>query len=430
MESTEGLYNISVGSTLCLYLLHAEHLVKINPALCIRCRGAKMLCGLSYCPVMVKVKVKTYSDAVAGRTSISGSSPPSVFVGRFGWPKVRVYPSVPPIEGDTSRLEDPRAWLEMDLEEFLASRLILARGSFETDVDSAGRPRGLLEDVQIMALSPRPAEVELELKRPLRPEPVLDEHVPPFGPASPLRSLRLGSLPPPEKVVEKAYSDWDYPAGEALWDLYRSGIDVHRIARLLSVGTLGVRAKRRLVPTRWSITAVDKHVSDRLLEEVKRMPPVDRYLVYVRKVRGNTFVGLLAPRGFMYEWGEAWWPNTTWNLFGQRPEVEVDWEGPRGRSDYPSIGGCYYAARLAAAEALAAMRRQAAVVLWREIYPGFDLPVGVWFVRENVRALFRGRPEKFNELSEALAYMASHLKLPLDLWYSKSHVLKLLKSSL
>lgn len=402
--------------------------MRINPALCIRCRGAKMLCGLAYCPVLVKTKVKKYAEALAGRTSVFGSSPPSIFVGRIGWPKIRVYPSAPPLEGDTSRLEDPKTWLQMDLEEFLSYRLILARGSFEVDVDSARDPPRLLEDVQALALSPRPAEVELELKKPLRPEPSLDEHSPPFGPASPLRSLRLGSLPPPERAVERAYSDADHSAREAIWDLYKSGIDVHRISRFLSVGALGV--KRRLVPTRWSITAVDKQISDRLLERVKRMPVLDRYLVYARKTKGNTFVGLLAPRGFMYEWGEAWWPSTTWNPFGPAPEVEVDWEGPRGRSTYPPIGGCYYAARLAAAEALDSMGRQAAVVLWREIYPGFDLPVGVWYVRENVRALFKGKPEKFDELGEALSYMASHLRLPLDVWYSKSHVVKALKTSL
>jgi hypothetical protein len=402
--------------------------VRIDPSLCIRCRGTKMLCGLPYCPVLVKARARTYVEAVAGRSSVAGSSPPSVFVGRVGWPRVRVYPSVPPVEGDTARLEDPKAWLSMELEEFLASRLILARGSAEFDVDSARSPGRLLHDVQVLALSPRPADVELNLKRPLRAEPVLDEHSPPFGPASPLRSLRLGSLPPPERVVERAFSDADYPAGEAVWSLYRSGIDVHRISRMLSVGALGVGRRRRLVPTRWSITAVDKQISDRLLEDVRRMPEVDRYLVFVRKTRGNTFVGLLAPRGFMYEWGEAWWPGTAWNYFGGAPEVEVDWEGPRGRSTYPSIGGCYYAARLAAAEALRSMGRQAAVVLWREIYPGFDLPIGVWFVRENVRALFRERPERFDDLGEALAYMASHLRLPLDVWHSKSHLVKILRS--
>lgn len=398
--------------------------------MCIRCRGTKYLCGLSYCPVLVKARVKAYAEAVEGKRELYGSSPPSVFVGRVGWPKVRVYPSAPPLTGDTSKLEDPRAWLAMELEEFLSSRLIMARGSLNYSVDDARRPDKLLSEVQALALSPRSAEVELAFQKPLRGGPALDEHSPPFGPAAPLRSIKLGSLPPPEEAVERAYGDMDLPADEAVWTLYRSGIDVHRISRLLSVGALGVGRRRRLVPTRWSITAVDKHVSDKLLERVRRMPPVDSYLVYARRFKGNAFAALLTPSGFMYEWGEAWWPNTTWNLYGGAPEVEVDWEGPRGRTTYPSIGGCYYAARLAAAEALHAMGRQAAVVIWREIYPGFDLPVGVWFVRENVRALFKQRPERFDSLDEALGHMAQNLKLPIDVWYSRSGLLKALRSRL
>ncbi|MEM3173248.1 MAG: hypothetical protein QXE82_06875, partial [Candidatus Nitrosotenuis sp.] len=42
--------------------------------------------------------------------SISGSSPPSVFVGSFGYPKVGVGPMVPPIHGDTSLLDTPERW--------------------------------------------------------------------------------------------------------------------------------------------------------------------------------------------------------------------------------------------------------------------------------------------------------------------------------
>ena len=42
---------------------------------------------------------------------ISGSSPPSVFVGSYGYPKVGVGPMVPPIHGDTSVLDIPEKWL-------------------------------------------------------------------------------------------------------------------------------------------------------------------------------------------------------------------------------------------------------------------------------------------------------------------------------
>ena len=43
--------------------------------------------------------------------SLSGSSPPSVFVGSYGYPKVGVGPMVPPIHGNTTLLDNPEKWL-------------------------------------------------------------------------------------------------------------------------------------------------------------------------------------------------------------------------------------------------------------------------------------------------------------------------------
>ena len=43
--------------------------------------------------------------------SIDGSSPPSVFVGSYGYPKVGVGPMLPPILGDTTVLDKPEEWL-------------------------------------------------------------------------------------------------------------------------------------------------------------------------------------------------------------------------------------------------------------------------------------------------------------------------------
>jgi Uncharacterized conserved protein len=39
--------------------------------------------------------------------SISGTSPPSVFVGSYNYPKVFVGPMVPPIHGNTELLDSP-----------------------------------------------------------------------------------------------------------------------------------------------------------------------------------------------------------------------------------------------------------------------------------------------------------------------------------
>ncbi|WP_291764712.1 Nre family DNA repair protein [Caldivirga sp. UBA161] len=403
--------------------------MRINPELCIRCRGEYNLCGLAYCPILVNKWTLRRIKPLEGKQDVNGSSPPSVMVGRLGYPKVRVYPATPPTHGNTSWLEEPRVWLNMRLEDFLSSRLTLIRGSIAFNINDPRNPPRQLHDIQVMAISSGPVDAELTLAKPIKGNVTLNEQEPPIGPSAPLRSIKLSTTPQPTRAVEKAYSDVDLKANDAVWMLYGSGIDVHVISRLMSIGAIGRGRARRLVPTRWSITAVDEEVSNRLIDKVKDYPELSEYRVYVRRSNSNLFLGILAPHTWLYEWGEAWWPGSTWNTWGSEPVVEVDAEGYWGRDTYPSIGGCYYAARLAAAEALNSMRRQAAVILWREIYPGFNIPVGVWFVRENARAMFKGEYTSFSSLDEALKFASSQLKLPLAKWASKSYVLRRLREA-
>jgi hypothetical protein len=131
---------------------------------------------------------------------------------------------------------------------------------------------------------------------------------------------------------------------------------------------------------------------------------------------------VIAPGAWSYEWIEAWFPHTTWNP-GATVEVEGDWEGYWGRTTYASLGGCYYAARLATAEYMLREGFQGTAVLIREIYEGFFLPIGVWFVRESVRALFRSRPERYDSLGEVLERLGRSTRLPLGVWLEKSALL-------
>ncbi|MCH1771910.1 MULTISPECIES: Nre family DNA repair protein [Metallosphaera] len=395
----------------------------VDPHLCIACRGAKYLCGLGYCPILVK----NLSMKVKVGKIVNGDSPPSVFVGRFGYPRITVYPSTPPEFGDTSIYEDPRAWLTMDINRFLAMRMSVVRGGIQFKVSEARSPGRELYDVQVASLSPRPVEMELNLEVVPRGR-VLSETVPPLGPSAPLKRLNLGTLPPPEKVVEKVFQERDMKAGKAIERLYSDGIPVERIARLLSVGNLGV--ERKLVPTRWSITAVDKTLSDLLVRKIKEYPSIDQVEVYVRKFRLNTFVAILVPGEWAFEWGEAWFPSTTWNMWGSSPQVEVDYEEYLGRKTYPDIGGCYYSSRLAVAEHLERRRRQAIPILWREIYPGFYFPVGVWFVRENIRELLKSESMKFDTVNDALKFLEGVLKVSPHEWSKHSGLIPMIRSRL
>lgn len=395
--------------------------MRIPPSLCLSCRGAKMLCGLTFCPISVNRIVAPKMKNVQGN-SLSGSSPPSVFVGRYGYPKIRIYPSTPPEHGDTGIYESTREWMNMPMEDFLSMRLSLVRGGMDIRVGDAASPDRLLQEIQLMALSQKPVEVDMVFEKNLSAsDVVLDDHLPPMGPSAPIRRIQVDTASP-GKDVEKVYGDTDLKAGEAMRYLYSSGIDVSRISKILSIGAVGEGKARRVVPTRWSITAVDKNISDTLVERVKDYQQIDKFMAFVRPTPGNLFMGILTPSNWIYEWGESWFPGSTWNQWGKEAFVEIDDEGYYGRKDYPGIGGCYYSARLAVAEKFVGMRRSGGAITWREIYPSFNLPVGVWYVRENMRLMFSGKPEIFDTLDEAVNYLSGFMEVDPSRWLSGSKV--------
>ena len=60
----------------------------------------------------------------------------------------------------------------------------------------------------------------------------------------------------------------------------------------------------------------------------------------------------------------------------------------------------------------------------REIHPGFITPLGVWINRESVREALRSDCKKFDELGDALAYVASRFKIGFGEWVKTSTLLK------
>jgi len=199
---------------------------------------------------------------------------------------------------------------------------------------------------------------------------------------------------------------------------------VSKIQKGFSVGAFGLGKKRKIVPTRWSITAVDSILSGHLMEKVRTYPIVNEYRVYESGYIDNRFEILMMPERWSYESIEAWYPGSAWNPQGKEIVCYGDWEGFDGRTTYAAIGGCYYAARLAVTENLNRERRQACVAVLREAHPGYIMPVGVWQVRENVRNAMRSEPLKFKTLREALERVASKLDISLSTWIDSSKLLR------
>ncbi|MEM3551097.1 MAG: hypothetical protein QXV01_08420, partial [Candidatus Bathyarchaeia archaeon] len=238
-----------------------------------------------------------------------------------------------------------------------------------------------------------------------------------------IRDLKVGNTCWNHQI-EKAYYDSDLKAAEAVSELYNRGVLISKIQKAFSVGALGLEKNRRLVPTRWSITAVDSIVSKIMIERVKDFPELGEYRVYESRYLDNIFEVLMIPGAWSYEAIEAWYPGTVWNPHGRNVVLYSDWEGYEGRTNYAEIGGCYYAARLAVCEQLTKERRQAAVIVLREAHPGYIMPVGVWQVRENVRNAMKQKPLTFQTLEEAIKHISTRFQISIQKWISRSKLLK------
>jgi len=295
---------------------------------------------------------------------------------------VNVGPLAPNYYGDTSILDSPESWFGRSIDEIIDYRSQLVRGMYRVNVMKPGKAGRILDRTQELALAEHYVETEMRLKKRPRQSFRVDADIQPIGPTAPLDRMEIGYIRW-ERGMEKAHYDTDLKAAEATRTLYHGGVGVNQIMRAFSMGSFGVEKNRRLVPTRWSITAVDDILGKGMAQTVKDYQTVDHYEVYESNYLGNRFEVLLVPDAWAYEAYEAWYPQTLWNPSVSEVAIVTDWEGYNGRSRYASMGGCYYSGRLAVLEHLTSIRRQAKVFILREAYPDYILPVGVWQVREN-----------------------------------------------
>ncbi len=387
--------------------------------MCLQCRGAKLLCGKPRCPIIVKAQSIARQGASFSAESVEGSSPPGVFVGRLGYPKVSIGPMVPPQFGDTAILDTPEDWLGRPVDQIVDYRFSLVRGNSRTSIYEAANPGRLLASLQELAMAARPVDSELRLTKPPRRVLTLSEDAQPYGPSAPLDKLRIGNSHA-DRNIEKAHYDRDLNAADAVEELYSRGVLVTRIQKAFSLGMFGNGARRRIVPTRWSITAVDSSISMTLLEKVKHNPTIDEFRVYSFRVYDNQYVAILLPEPWRFEWIEAWFPNTTWNQFSNSPYMIGDYEEYFGRTKYARVGGCYYSTRLAVAEALEREGRQAAAIVLRETYPGFIMPLGVWNIRESIRRMMKEPFERHETFRSALGSAIGRFVIPHTKWAEES----------
>jgi hypothetical protein len=425
---------------------------------CLLCKGARLLCGKKTCPILLKKSIlKTIVPFEIGKSvrniEIFGASPPGFFVGRFNYPNVSVGPLVPFKEfemfqniDDYHILDAPELWYGTPMNDVILYRSSLVRSNFKINVNIGeqnikSKPPlkvlRLLEKSQELSMAARPVDTETKLEK-LNLRMIMDNHALPMGPSGITEKIEIAENVKVHPKVDYCVADTDLKAQEAISEhLFMKGhVPLSTIHRILSAGLLGEGKNRKLVPTRWTITAVDDIISKRLIKEIKKFPEINDYRIFEATYLDNHFKILLFPGKFAYEMNEVWAPNSLWNisLDGKeqflKPQIMTDYEFYRGRKTYASnITGAYYAARKAVCEYLFQIRRQARVLIFREVSAGYEVPLGVWVIRETVKnAMESSIPTILDNFSDSIDKMSEGLMVGQKYWENNSKLINFIRT--
>ena len=347
---------------------------------------------------------------------LEGSSPPSVFIGSWNYPDVFAGPMIAPLHGDTAIMDMPESWIpgQKTQEEIIQYRLSLIRGKHRIHAADLDNP--FVEKLQEISLSASSVESEVSFAIQPRGMSFSEEHTP-FGPSAPIERFEIESGRW-NRDLEKVYYDTDLRSAEAVLDLHRKGVPFSGIQKAFSVGTMGKDSLRHLVPTRWSITACDTIIGDRLLSEVKKNPVIDTLRVHEFSSLHNNYAVILMPTGWQYEWSEAFL-----HVMGNEELVFSDHEGRKKKTEYSPLGGCYYTCKMAVLEALAREKKQAGAIILREALHGY-VPMGVFNVRENVRNAMLQPVREFEDIRTALGYLSGRFTLPMRRFIEEGTLLR------
>ena len=359
-------------------------------------------CGNYNCPICAKAysQIKIKQQIVKENFSTEGVAP---FIGRYGYPEINIGILAPPEETSETWLYDaPKYW---SYKNFQIPKIVEFRSSLINSREKIGvkQRNKFLELNQEISMASKPVDVDINLKDKPRFRVNYDNYMAPTGPYAQLKKAKLTENPKIDAKVQKVHYDTDLKANEALIYLYENNFDENFLSRILSVGNLGIGKNRKLVPTRWSITATDDTLGKHLINEIKKYNEINNYCAFFDGYLGNYYLILCFPEVWSYELFEMHVSNAN--------NFMTDYESYYGRTHYAeNTAGGYYTVRLAALEKLNEMKRQASVLALRFITGDYTLPLGVWVTREAARKAVNNKPIEFASKELMMEYAKKLIK--------------------
>ena len=162
--------------------------------LCAICKSSKMLCGRTECPIILRLGAITHIFKNIKGLEIDGSSPPSVFVGRIGYPYVHIGPMSPTYYGDTRILDMPELWFGKSIDEIINYRSQLIRGMHLVNIKKPWKAGRVLENTREMSMAEHYVETEMKLLKKPQKRLFVDSNVQPIGPTAPVDRVDIGYI--------------------------------------------------------------------------------------------------------------------------------------------------------------------------------------------------------------------------------------------
>lgn len=380
------------------------------PNMCIYCKGSRAFCGLNFCPIISKFNMFKNVDI---KNNFYGRIP-SIFVGRKNYPKVFLGPLTTANDKLDIFTTNPSKLYGMKYKKIIEISSFVLRGKRRGNIKKID---STLTDI---ALSSKPIFAEMRLNK-ITKSIVFSRFHQPIGISAYVQKIQLSEEPKIKRVVYRATEN-DLKADYAVNYLYRHGFDVYKISDILSVGALGI--EKKMVPTRWSITAVDDIVFKSIIKDIKGYKNIDKFMLFHNTYINNNFVIIILPGSWEFENFESWAPHSIWAMNTKNYFITHEYEGYMGRKEYAEkqTGG-YYATRLAVAEFFKRIKKQGKVIVIREVGEGYIFPLGVWVVRESVRGAFQKKPQVFSNLNEMLKNVSSFLRIDISKYVQMSTIL-------
>ncbi|MEK6919235.1 MAG: hypothetical protein AABW73_04325 [Nanoarchaeota archaeon] len=363
------------------------------------------------------------------KKDFTGSSPPAVFIGsKLEYPAVNVgVLSAQFINTNPWVYNTPNFWTkkELSINKIIDLRKNLINSRIKTQVSAARQKEQtkIIRQIQEIGMAVSRADIEIKLEKKPSGKMIYDKENMPLGIGAKMNQIKILSNTKILPEVERVNSEKEMRSTEAIKYLYKKGLGEQSLTQLLSIGITGMKNKRKFVPTKNSITAIDDTIGKQILEEIKNKETIDKPEYYFGGHLGNYYIIIMIPEVFSYELFEMSIKE------GKITGCSTDNENYNGRKEYAkNTAGGYYASRLAILEKLKLLKKQAGILALRIITEEYHTPLGVWVCRNSTRIALEKEGKEYEtkeELIESIKKLAKEeFRVEIEPIINKSIILK------